>query len=139
MAQNASPSELDANQIIQRGYEDADDQHRVVINAIDPSVIIPVSAGSFSVLGSFKVPYSSISHTGPHTITSGLSSAVKSFLIADTTGHTMSLAWGAVTMYTNPGCEHQVDASIAANTAITIQSQEAADPTAGAFIITMLG
>lgn len=136
---NPLPSDLDQQQIVQRGYEETLDAHRIKIQAIDPAVVIPVTQGALSVLASYNIPFSSLSHTTPFTVTSGLGQQVNQIIIADTTGQTYKMSWGSTFMYTNPGCEHQVDGKILPSIPITIQSQETSDPVAGNFIITLLG
>ena len=132
-------SDLDATQIAQRAFQEATDTYRVDISGIDPSIVIPVVQGALSVLGSFNIPFSSIHVASPYTITAGFGSPVKAVLVADTTGQTEKIAYGSSFFYTNPGCEHQIDVLIPSSTAVTIQSQELADPVAGSFIITFLG
>lgn len=136
---NAAWSDLSSQQIIQRAFQEATDTIRIDISSIDTGIIIPVTSGSFSVLGSYNIPYTSISHTTPFTITSGLSAPIKLIQIADTTGQTMKIAFASSFFYTNPGCEHEVPILVPLSTALTIQSQETSDPVAGNFIITLLG
>lgn len=136
---NLAWSDLDAQQIIQRGFQEDTDTHRVDIAGIEPGIVIPVSAGTYEVLGSFNIPYTSISTAAPFVITAGFVDDVKQILVADTTGQTEKIAYGSKFFFTNPGCEHQIDTLITAGTPITIQSQEVSDPVAGNFVLTFLG
>lgn len=139
MAHNPNRSDLDQPQIIQNVYEEANDQLRVKIQGVDPAVVIPVVQGGLNVLGSFRIPFSSISNSVPFVITAGLAGTTQQILIADTTGQVDRLMWSTTTLYTNPGCERQVNATIPPATAVSIQSDEASNPVAGDFIISFLG
>lgn len=136
---NQNWSDLSAQQIAQRAFEEATDTYRVDLTNIDPTIVIPVSSGGLQVLGSFNIPFSSISTTAPFVITAGFASIVQMFLVADTTGQTEKISFGSKFVYTQPGCEHEVNAQIPASTPVTIQSQEASNPVAGNFVITFLG
>ena len=114
----------------------ADGSINVDINNASP---IPVTPAGLTVLGSFNIPYTSISHTSPYTITAGFGSPVRAILLADTMGQTEKISYGAGFFFTSPGCEHQIDALIPASTAITIQSQETSNPVAGNYVISFLG
>lgn len=136
---NALWSDLDQQQIFQRGFEEATDTHRVDIAAVVPGVVVPVVSGGLQVLGSFNIPFSSISNSAPFVITAGFLSPVQQILVADTTGQTDKLLWSSTTLYTNPGAERQYDVQIPASTSISIESTEASNPTAGNYVITFLG
>lgn len=132
-------SDLDQPQIIQRGYQESNDTHRVDIAGIDPSIVIPVVQGGLQVLGSFNIPAASIHTATPFVITAGLAGITQQIMVADTTGQTDKILYGSTTIYTNPGCERQYNAQIPAGTAVSIQSAESSDPVAGNYVITFLG
>lgn len=136
---NPDYSDLDDAQCIMHGYEAADDQHRVKINGIDGSIVIPTTQGGLSVLGSFNIPFSSISHTSPFVVTAGFASTVQQLLVADTTGQTDKLLWSSTTLFINPGAERQYNIQIPSGTQISLQSAEASDPVAGNYVLTFLG
>lgn len=139
MAQNLVQTDLDAAQTVKRAFVDADDAHRVDLVGVDPTVVISTVQGGLTVLGSFNIDFSSISHTTPFQFTAGFASLVKQIMVADTTGQTDKILFGSTTIYTNPGCERAYPVAIPALTPISIQSAESSDPVAGSYIITILG
>ena len=132
-------SDLSEQQIVQRAFQESTDTLRVDIASVEPTVVIPVVQGGLSVLGSFNIPYTSISHTSPFVITSGFASQVQQLLVSDTTGQTDKILWSSTTLYTNPGCERQYNVQIPAGIPISIESAESSDPVAGNYILTALG
>lgn len=151
---NGNPqwSDLSSQQIAQRAFQETTDTYRVDIAgvgpsapfpveiiSVDPSVVFPVVTAGLSILGSFNIPFSSISTVTPFVITAGLASVTKQVLVADTTGGTMKIMFASSFFFTNPGAEREYDIAIPPATSITIQSQEVSNPVAGNFIVTFLG
>jgi hypothetical protein len=136
---NLSWSDLSSQQIDQRAFQEATDTYRVDISAVEATVVLPVAFAGLNVLGSFNIPYTAISTGSPYTITAGLPGNTKQLLLSDTTGQTEKITFGSSFFFTNPGCEREYDVLVPAGTPITIQSQEASNPTAGNYILTALG
>lgn len=106
-------------------------------------VVVSLAAG-LSVLLSQEISAGLIpsSSSAPFQITLSLPSAAKQIMIYDTTGQTMQIRTGAATgtllFLTGPGQDTPMPVAIPQNTRVTIRSNGAA-PTAGSYIITILG
>lgn len=137
---NGNPvwSNLSSQQIDGRAFQEDTDTYRVDITAIDPSVVLPVVQGGLTVLGSFLVPFSSLSTGSPFIVTAATIGTTQQVYVSDTTGQTYKMTLGSQFIYTNPGCERVYSAQVAPGSSITLQSMDAT-PVAGNFIITILG
>lgn len=99
---------------------------------------------SLSVVGSFSIDFTSIpdSVSAPFEVIASLPSTVKQIAVYDTTGSTIQIrigvATGTLLLFTGPGQDNTIQASIASSTRVSIRSNGTA-PTAGSYIITFLG
>jgi len=154
MAQNPTITKLGEQQIIQRVYDEANDQLRTTISGVSPGVILPVilagpGATGLDVVDELDTPLTpanTINGSGGALVqvVASLSHAVTEVHLMDTGGRYLGLYLGApsaeaLKMIINPGSDSVVPVIIPVGSRITLRSMETVGPVAGFISINFLG
>lgn len=142
---------LDANQVIQRIYDEANEAltisgtgagGKVDVTASSPLPVTLSGASNLDVLATHNISYTNLT-TSYYEVSASLANDITKIAIYDTSGETIELAIGpasseVVKLTIGPGCDQVLEVQLSAGDRIAVRTV-GSNATAGSLILNLLG
>jgi len=147
MAQNPVITKLGEPQVIQRVYDEANDQLRVTVNGVSSGVVVPVTIvdgdiNGMTVVATYEIPFSNINGSGGalYQVTASTPAKIALTVPNEQTGVAISLYVGATLLVIlAPGQDNEVNTIIPAGSSISVRATDSAAPVSGSLFLSFIG